>query len=121
MNNMDLFYDKTANIYSVNIVSKRWSDIKEKVLLYENIKCDYYIATRWNVVNWQPNLWIREQDLDRIDMVIPWSEYDTAREIKQWHYVEIGTDHYIIDQLDYYRMPDWVLESIYIRLNQKWK
>jgi len=118
----DKFYDKRANIYEVTIVRKLWADIKEKTLLYENVKCEYYIATRGNVVNYQQALGIREQDLDRIDFVLPWNEYDSNRVIKQWQYVETEDwSQYIIDQLEYYRMPDGTLESVYLRLNQKWK
>ena len=119
---MDTFYDKVVDIYSIEITKRRWADVKNKTLLYESIRCEYYIATRGNVVNWQPSLWDRQQDLDRIDLVIPWSEYDITKKIKAWYYiVTTEWDSYIIDQIDYYRMPDWTLESIYVRLNQKWK
>ncbi len=121
MDIMNTFYDKKVDIYSVNIVRKRWADVKDKVILYEQVKCEYYIATRWNVVNRQPNLWTRQLDLDRIDLVIPWSEYDITKPLKQWMYVDIGSwTQYIIDQLEPYLMPDGSIENIYIRLNQKW-
>jgi hypothetical protein len=121
MDSMGLLYDKTANIYSVSLTTKKQSSIKIKTLLYENVKCEYFIATRWNVVNYQPNLGVRQQDLDRIDMVIPGSEYNVNKVIEQWYYVEMGNSQYIIDQLEYYRMPNGSLESVYLRLNQKWK
>jgi len=121
MDIMTTFYDKTADIYSINITNKRWSNVKQKKLLYNKIKCDYYIATRWNVVNFQSSLWEREQDLDRIDMVVPWINYDITKPILQWMFVVLGDNtEYIIDAIEYYRFPDWTLESIFIRLNQKW-
>ncbi len=118
---MATFYDKTVDIWSVEIIRKKWADVKTKTVLYNDIVCDYYIATRWNVVNRQPDLWNREQDLDRIDLIIPASSYDETKVIKQGQYVTTKDwDSYIIDQLDYYYMPSGELESIYIRLNQKW-
>lgn len=121
MDPMSTFYDKLATIQSYVVVDDRWFEKKVPSLLYKDIKCDYYIATRWNVVNRQQSLWSAEQDLDRLDLVIPWTEYDVTREIKQGMYAVISDwTRYRIDQLEYYRFPNWTLESIYLRLNQKW-
>jgi len=117
---MEIFYDKIASIYKSEVIRKKWTDVKVKTLLYENVKCDYYIATRGHVVNYQPDLGNRQQDLDRMDLVIPPSQYNESKPILQGYYVKIWIDLYIIDSLDYYKMPDWTLECIYIRLNQKW-
>ena len=119
---MDIFYDKKATIYSVSYIEKDYTSVKEKTILYDNITCDYFIATRWNVVNRQPDLGNRQQDLERIDLIIPPEVYDVNKPIEQGMYVDTNEwDSYIIDQLEYYYMPSWELESVYLRLNQKWK
>jgi len=117
----DIFYDKTCDVYEVSKVVKDYTEVYEETIIYSQIPCDYYIATRGNVVNWQPDLWAREQDLVRKDLVIPWSVYDETKPIREGYYIKADEwDTYVIDQLDYYYLPDWTLECIYIRLNQKW-
>ena len=122
MKTPEIFYDKKMNIYKDVLVEKHWSEYEDMELLYEQVDCDYYIATRGNVVNRQPSIGDRMQDFDRIDAVMPAREYDPNKEIKQWYYVEISDGTiYIVDQMEYYRLPNGEIESVYFRLSQKWK
>lgn len=121
---LDSLFDKFCSISTFTTVNTRWTDIPVETILYDNIRCDYYLAPRWNVVNWLKTEAIREQDKDRMDLVISWDQYDPLKPILQWQIVIIKNQYldewwkYQIDQLDYYQMPDWSLENIYIRLNQ---
>jgi len=120
----ETFYDKLCDIFSVSVVDDEWTDVDVETLVYENLKCEYYIAPRWNVVNWQYSPWTREVDKDRLDLVIPWNVYDPSRKIEQWMFVTLRSPFinegwkYMIDQVDYYSFPDWSLECLYVRINQ---
>lgn len=115
-----LFYDKRCDIYKIEQVMKIWTQIKEEILYYENVVCDYWIATRGNVVNRQPDLWEREQELLRIDLSIPWGEIDPSKPIDDGMFVKIWDKWFIIDQHEYEYMPDGSLDNLYLRLNQRW-
>jgi len=119
-----MFYDKQCTIKRFVVIDKDWTDIQSETLLYKNLPCDYYLAPRGNVVNRLESEQTREQDKDRLDCVIPWTEFDEARKIIQWDLVELTWPdvselwQYMVDQVDYYYMPSWALENVYLRLNQ---
>lgn len=116
------FYDKTCNIYRKTIVDKDWTEVPETSLLYEGLMCDFYIAPRWNVVNFIPEVESRNTQEDRFDCVIPADLYDESKPIIKWDVLELYRDWtkewtYVIDQMSIYRMPNGRLENVYLRLN----
>ena len=119
-----MFYDKICTIKKSIFIDKNWTDVEWEEILYENLPCDYFIAPRGNVVNRLEWMQTREQDKDRVDCIVSGTEYDESRQILQWYIVELQWPdiseiwQYMIDQVDYYYMPSWSLENIYIRLNQ---
>ena len=50
------FCDKKCDVYRTTVVDKDWTQVPESVAIYENLDCDYYIAPRWNVVNYYQTL-----------------------------------------------------------------
>ena len=122
------FYDKTCSVYRKTIIDKDWTEIPQLSIIYENVMCDYYIAPRWNVVNFIPEVEARNTQEDRFDCVIPWDIYDVSNPIIKWDMVKlmsawVDEGSYVIDQASIYKMPDWRIENVYLRLNNanKWK
>lgn len=84
--------------------------------------CDFYIAPRWNVVNFIPEVESRNTQEDRFDCVIPADLYDENKPIIKWDVLELLRDWtlewtYVIDQMSIFRMPNGRIENVYLRLN----
>lgn len=120
------FYDKRCDIYRISVVDKDWTQVPQRKLIYKDVSCDYYIAPRWNVINYLPNIEARNTERDRFDCVIPWKLF--TKPILKWDSVVLYTTEwdlewtYTIDQLSILRLPSWKVENVYLRLNNdsKW-
>lgn len=120
---METFYDKKCDILTVSIIDKSGTQVPYEVTLFSKIDCEYFIAPRWNVINYINTPESRWTENDRYDVIIPWKEYDTSKMILKWQNIKLYNEvwdlewEYIIDQVSYFKMPNWTMESIYIRLN----
>lgn len=116
------FYDKTCQIYKIEKTDKDWTQVPVTTILFSDLPCDYYIAPRWNVTNFLSWPEARNTERDRFDCVIPWKYFDKDQPILKWYWVILSQTgfeewNYKIDQVNIYRKPNWIVENIYLRLN----
>ena len=116
------FYDKTCDIYVTSVLDKDGTEVPVETMIYEWLTCDYYIAPRWNVVNYLQWAEARKTEKDRFDCVLPWIHHNPANPILKWYTVRLYNEgvlegNYIIDQASINKMPSGRVENIYLRLN----
>jgi hypothetical protein len=121
------FCDKKCDVYRTTVVDKDWTQVPESVAIYENLDCDYYIAPRWNVINYLPNVEARNTERDRFDCVVAGVDYDVNNPIRKGDTVRLYSEEavewdYVVDQLSVMRFPNGKIDNVYLRLNNdsKW-